>query len=374
MSDDQQNDTNEQDIIDETNIQPPTEQELKDSETLYEEAMSLYKEGDFLTAVGLFSSAVGTMSAFYGSDHEKLAEPYFYYGDSLLMSAKMRMAYLESNMDLEEIELALDKNLEGNEDNDNGDVKDTDLEVENFLKIIESEDKLELVNNNNNNDEKGDEKGDSQDDISVDEEIEAKDIEEDLKLSWDILELSRVLQERKEKPDMLALSDVHQALGNVAFESSNVTDGIKEYEASISIREKISGPDSRPVAEGFYLLGLGLMQSADHFERAKKSFQKALDILNFNLNKCEAAKEKEKIDELNSIISEINERIEEVTKLELEESLKDDENDSLKEENNNSNEKIDNNANNNNDNKINKGNKRKLSNPEEVKVVKKKKE
>jgi len=135
------------------------------------------------------------------------------------------------------------------------------------------------------------------------------DVNEELEVAWEVLEISRVLHAKEDDPDLESLSNVHFSLANVALESNNIEGATKEFEECLNLRKKKFGEDSRDVAEVYYMMGVILMYSKDHFEISKKNLEMAQEILKKSLKKSEEEGKTEEVEELKDILEEISERI-----------------------------------------------------------------
>jgi len=161
------------------------------------------------------------------------------------------------------------------------------------------------------NEENENEKDNEENEESGSEEnMPAPEIEaaEELELAWEFLEFARILYSKLKNPDNIGLSNVHQSLGNVAIESNNIELALKEYAECADLRIKDLGENDRLLAEVYYLIGSTYSYTKD-LEKSKEFFEKAQNILKFNLKETEEKGDHKESSNLKEIINELDERI-----------------------------------------------------------------
>jgi len=273
----------------------PTDEELAQAEEVYQRAVEMYNNDEFLDAVDLFSQSVEVMSAYHYGDetnNKKLAKPYFYYGDCLLKAAINRSNFLndpEIEKRIEECLAEDENNNNSNETNESGgsnngekeniennESNELNKEDDNLVFATEENDldeneKVDNVKEDNEKEDNEKEDKENEDSDMSDSDVELPfDVNEELEVAWEVLEISRVLHAKEDDPDLESLSNVHFSLANVALESNNIEGATKEFEECLNLRKKKFGEDSRDVAEVYYMMGVILMYSKDHFEISKK--------------------------------------------------------------------------------------------------------
>ncbi|XP_071538421.1 protein HGV2 [Panulirus ornatus] len=200
-------------------------------------------------------------------------------------------------------------------------------------------------------DDEGDGDGESQggesqdedgnkDEIESQEETEGEKTEEEeevsnLQLSWEMLELAKVIFEKQQdnNPEMAEkVAQVYLKLGEVGLECENYAQGIEDLRKCLEIQEKVLKEDNRCLAETHYQLGVAHSYS-DDFDKAVESLQAAVRVIELRIsNLGKTKKEKEmwteeqkvkdaaerpdpfyteqgEIDELNQLLPEIKEKI-----------------------------------------------------------------
>ncbi|XP_042211203.1 histone-binding protein N1/N2-like isoform X4 [Homarus americanus] len=270
----------------------------------------------------------------------------------------------ESKMETEDVKdggvngkLTEDGKLKKDQQNENGKEEPTKNNKEGS-----TEDEEEEEDDDDDDDEEEEEgDGESQEGESQDEEgnkDEAKSQEEgegekteeeeeevsNLQLSWEMLELAKVIFQKQEEsnPEMTKkVAQVYLKLGEVGLESENYVQGIEDFTQCLKIQEKSLEEDNRCIAETHYQLGVAHSFS-DDFDKAVESFQAALKVIELRIdNLKKKKKEKEgwteeqrtkdaverpdpfyteqgEIDELNKLLPEIKEKV-----IDMEEMKKD---------------------------------------------------
>ncbi|XP_047470421.1 protein HGV2-like isoform X2 [Penaeus chinensis] len=110
-----------------------------------------------------------------------------------------------------------------------------------------------------------------------------------LQLSWEMLELAKVIYQKQqdENPEMAKkVAQVYLKLGEVGLESENYTQGIEDFKQCLQIQEKILEEDNRCLAETHYQLGVAHSFS-DDFDKAIGSFTAAMKVIEMRITNLE---------------------------------------------------------------------------------------
>jgi len=152
---------------------------------------------------------------------------------------------------------------------------------------------------------------------SEDENLDARDTEENLELAWDILDTARVILSTKPERK-LELADVYLSIGDLCLELENFKQSISDYEECLKIRQELLPPEDRRLAETHFSMGLAY-QYSDEFAEAKTHWEKALKIFELIISKVkedsqkDETKKENELKELNSISQELREKIEDLS-------------------------------------------------------------
>lgn len=140
--------------------------------------------------------------------------------------------------------------------------------------------------------------------------LETTDELTDLQVAWEVLELAKsIFRERGEQGKKL-LAETFTALGEISLESGNYPSAIDDITEGLNIQKTLFGNDNRTVAETYYKLG-GAFATNGQVKEAIESFQSSINYLQNKLENLNKDKDnnKEEIDELNSLIPEVEEKI-----------------------------------------------------------------
>ncbi|XP_042877462.1 histone-binding protein N1/N2-like isoform X1 [Penaeus japonicus] len=110
-----------------------------------------------------------------------------------------------------------------------------------------------------------------------------------LQLSWEMLELAKVIYQKQQddNPEMAKkVAQVYLKLGEVGLESENYTQGIEDFKQCLQIQEKILEEDNRCLAETHYQLGVAHSFS-DDFDKAIESFKAAMKVIEMRITNLE---------------------------------------------------------------------------------------
>jgi len=117
-----------------------------------------------------------------------------------------------------------------------------------------------------------------------------------LQLSWEMLELAKVIYEKQkeEKPEMKKkIAQVFLKLGEVGLESENYTQSVEDFKSCLKIQEEVLQADDRCIAETHYQLGVA-NSFADEFDLAIECFSTAVKIIETRISNLEPYRRKRK--------------------------------------------------------------------------------
>ncbi|KAG8555072.1 hypothetical protein GDO81_017572 [Engystomops pustulosus] len=250
---------------------------------------------DFRSAVNCFQETCSILGKKYGETADECADALYYYGLTLLEVARM-----EDNV--------LGNALEGMPEED-----DDDDECGKEDPNIPSADNLDEEEAESDNEEPEEEPEEKEN------EKEEEDVE-GLQLSWEVLELAKVIYKRKQdKESQLKAAQAHLKLGEVSVESENYSQAVEDFLACLTIQKEHLEEHDRLVAETQYQLGLAYQYSSRH-EEAITHFTQSIDVIEKRLavltEELEKASEESKeetqkeMEELKGLLPDIKEKIE----------------------------------------------------------------
>lgn len=223
--------------------------------------------GDISSAVNSLQEACRLLAEQYGETAPECGDAYFYYGRALLEMARMENGVLGNALDGEE------GSTEGEEE------EEGDAEGEGEGEGEESQEESQ--------DEGEKEEGASQEEGEKTEEDEEE--VSNLQLSWEMLELAKVIYQKQQddNPEMAKkVAQVYLKLGEVGLESENYSQGIEDFKQCLQIQEKILEEDNRCLAETHYQLGVAHSFS-DDFDKAIESFTAAMKVIEMRIANLE---------------------------------------------------------------------------------------
>lgn len=268
--------------------------------------------GDIPSAVNSLQEACRFLAEEYGETAPECGDAYFHYGRALLELARLESGVLGNALDGEDGSTEDEEEEEDDEGDGDGESQGGESQ-----------------------DEDG-----NKDEIESQEETEGEKTEEEeevsnLQLSWEMLELAKVIFEKQQdnNPEMAEkVAQVYLKLGEVGLECENYAQGIEDLRKCLEIQEKVLKEDNRCLAETHYQLGVAHSYS-DDFDKAVESLQAAVRVIELRIsNLGKTKKEKEmwteeqkvkdaaerpdpfyteqgEIDELNQLLPEIKEKI-----------------------------------------------------------------
>ncbi|XP_037782385.1 nuclear autoantigenic sperm protein-like isoform X5 [Penaeus monodon] len=246
--------------------------------------------GDISSAVNSLQEACRLLAEQYGETAPECGDAYFYYGRALLEMARMENGVLGNALD----------GVPDGEDMDNSQVESPEKMTEEGSTEGEEE---EEGDGDGDGDGDGEGEGEESQEESQDEgekeegasQEEGEKTEEDeeevsnLQLSWEMLELAKVIYQKQQddNPEMAKkVAQVYLKLGEVGLESENYSQGIEDFKQCLQIQEKILEEDNRCLAETHYQLGVAHSFS-DDFDKAIDSFTAAMKVIEMRIANLE---------------------------------------------------------------------------------------
>ncbi|KAK3864167.1 hypothetical protein Pcinc_030122 [Petrolisthes cinctipes] len=294
--------------------------------------------GDIPSAVNSLQEACRFLAEEYGETAPECGDAYYHYGQALLELARIENGVLGNALEGE------DGSTEDEEEEEDGDDDDDDDDTEagegddaeagdgDDAKAGDGEESQEEKSQNEEgNKEENGSQGEGEGEKTEEDEEEVTN----LQLSWEMLELAKVIFQKQEEanPEMSKkVAQVYLKLGEVGLESENYAQGIEDFQQCLQIQERILEDDDRCLAETHYQLGVAHSFS-DDFDKAIQSFNAAIKVIEQRIeNLLKKIKEKEswteeqrtkdaavrpdpfyteqgEIDELNQLLPEIKDKI-----------------------------------------------------------------
>lgn len=265
---------------------------------------------DVVSAVGVFQDACGMLAARYGDIANECGEAFFLCGKSLLELARMENGVLGNALEKipEETEPEVDPNnpnVESANDNDDEEVEEEEEE-----------------DDDDDNDDNNDDNDDDEDDEDGDENSQNKEDEVgNLQLAWEMLEVAKVIYERREgEDDQLMAAQTYLKLGEVSTESGNYPQALEDFQECLALQLKHLPPHSRLLAETHYHVATTFCymdqysQAIQHYNSSIKVIETRMAMLQEIIDAAEgadaAAKEKNEMEELKLLLPDIREKVE----------------------------------------------------------------
>ncbi|GIY57570.1 protein HGV2 [Caerostris darwini] len=328
------------------------------SKTLPEEAFNNFVQGkrhmlvqDYKFAVQSLATACELYTEHFGELAAECAEVHFYYGKALFRLSQQQAGVLggalnedandddDDDEDEEEPEKSSEEESKENDEseknesdaeNGEGNQEETDEIAEEEKELSESTDSPQQVVEDSSKEPVGKE-GDQS--LSAEKETpneaEQEPEEDDLELAWNSLETAKSIYQRQGENNteaQLKIADIYQLLAEISMESDNNIAAISDLKTSLEIKNRLLEPDDRLLAETYYQMGLAQM--------LEKMYSEALDNFRITVKILELKKEnlkstpvdetpgsfaradiEKEIEDLDSVLADIREKIEDTTEL-----------------------------------------------------------
>lgn len=291
--------------------------ENKTAEELMPIGIKAFYLRDYSTAVSAFSKASELIVAAHSDDqHSSLGDVYLLYGKSLLELVREETEALGD----------LAKDMDGDDDDDDDDEGEVEANApvsngaENAEKPKESSEAdaatrshkaKEHSNGSSSNDAEVTSSEANKGAENSSGEVKAEEEEAtDLQVAWEVLELAKLIFEKRKDGDLKKLSETYIVLGEVAMESENFDGAVTDIQKGIEIQANICDASSRLLSESYYKLGLALSMNSKTDE-AIEAYTKSAKILKARLEKLkeESDANKDEIGELESLIPDLEEKV-----------------------------------------------------------------
>nr|CAB3264204.1 protein HGV2-like [Phallusia mammillata] len=328
--------------------------------------------GDFPEAVACFQAACSLQSERFGETSHECAEVFYLYGRALLELARVENGVLgnalkgvpeteDSDSETEEAQFEKTKKLpanereqlrqeveaamateteEGDDTQDESGAEDVKNDAEKKPEEknekeekMETEEKpLETVSEEKTESEKKeDDAGPSEpekDQPSTKAEDEDPEDIPNMQLAWEMLELAKVLYQKKpkSKENSLHVAQCHLKLGELGLEIENYSQAIGDFLECLVLHKELLDKHDRRLAETHYSLGLAYSfhqrydNALEHYNAALGVLETRIDFLNEQIDENDRKKEKSEetiqecaeVGEINQLIPDINSKIEDV--------------------------------------------------------------
>jgi len=290
----------------------------------------------FPAAVSDLAESCSLLAKVYGETAPECGESYYYYGKALLELSRVENQVLGNalqGVDMDAEEPAGDAIVEDPEKM----TKDEKIEVEDKVaealeENFETHDRIARAHTaqteegamEEDDNEEGEDTETTDKAEGADKEEKVVTMEEEdpsnLQLAWEMLELAKVVYGKvaengtgDEKSSAQArLCEAYLGLGEVSLENENYSQAVADFTECLNRRQATLPPDSRSIAETHYQLGVAKFLE-EKFEESETCLNKAKGVLEVrisNLSKMETSENLAKeIEDLNTLVKEINEKI-----------------------------------------------------------------
>ncbi len=290
-----------------------------------------YALRDYESAASSYGRASEMMAAKNGDADEANADILFYYGRALYQCAVMSSDVLGNGSGA-----AAGKEGNGEEkrqksEANGGALNEASKDVISDAALAKSPEKkkgvFEFLGDDDEEGEGEDEEEEGESDGGGDGEGE---VEDDFTVAWEILDLARVLLERRiEKPsgdepllrkDKERLSEVFDYLGEVSLESENFPQSVTDLTSSLNLKTTLFPADSTVLSEAYFKLALALEFSGevDAKQRAAEYIRQAIRSCELRMERETSngkGKEKEnrEVENARELVGELQARLKELT-------------------------------------------------------------
>ncbi|CAI0554346.1 unnamed protein product [Linum tenue] len=277
------------------------EKSLEFAAELAERGAKALKENDFEEAVECFSRALEIRVGHFGELAPECITAYYNYGRALLYKAQEEADPLGS---------VPKKDSESKQPSG----KDASVKIAANGESSSASSKIQEDGSSSHQNEAtngGDkEQEDDGEESDADELAEAEGDEEDesdLDLSWKMLDLARAIAD-KNSGDTMDKVDVLSALAEVALEREDIETSLSDYQAALSILERLVEPDSRLIAELNFRICLCL-ETGSRAEEAVPYCEKAISVCKSRIQRLVAETKSSSESAATSAVSEMDEGV-----------------------------------------------------------------
>ncbi|XP_078484686.1 protein HGV2-like isoform X2 [Ciona intestinalis] len=293
--------------------------------------------GDFPEAVACFQATSALQSERFGETSHECAESFYFYGKALLELARVENGVLGNALKgVPQVEEASSESEgEGNQFE-----KTKNLPVP-AAKQEESKDDSTKKSEDTKKEEKpadtsdvpmeADEpstSGGVKDEDVKDEDTEDPDDVPNMQLAWEMLELAKVLYQKKPKSEdnSLLVAQCHSKLGELGLEVENYSQSIGDFLESLVVHKELLAKHDRRLAETHYNLGLAYTfdkrydNALEHYTASLNVLDARMEHLNERIDENDRKKENQsetlaecaEIGEIKDLLPDINSKIEDV--------------------------------------------------------------
>ncbi|NP_001266549.2 TPR domain containing protein [Zea mays] len=219
-------------------------QTLERAQELFDRGSKAIEDEDFVDAVDCLSRALEIRASHYGELAPECASTYFKYGCALLYKAQEESDVLGNVPKSLPNEDSV-KSTATKDDSGTSKVSGTDAEDAASSEKVDAE---EGHNSNGKNQENGNGEVEKDDDDVDDDEKMGDEEDNDLDLSWKMLDIARAIVEKSQDNTMEKVK-IYSALAEVATEREDMDNSLSDYMKALSMLEHLVEPDHRRVVE-----------------------------------------------------------------------------------------------------------------------------
>lgn len=219
-------------------------QTLERAQELFDRGSKAIEDEDFVDAVDCLSRALEIRASHYGELAPECASTYFKYGCALLYKAQEESDVLGNVPKSLPNEDSV-KSTATKDDSGTSKVSGTDAEDAASSEKVDAE---EGQNSNGKNQENGNGEVEKDDDDVDDDEKMGDEEDNDLDLSWKMLDIARAIVEKSQDNTMEKVK-IYSALAEVATEREDMDNSLSDYMKALSMLEHLVEPDHRRVVE-----------------------------------------------------------------------------------------------------------------------------
>ncbi|CAI0554348.1 unnamed protein product [Linum tenue] len=290
----------------ENEVKSEEEKSLEFAAELAERGAKALKENDFEEAVECFSRALEIRVGHFGELAPECITAYYNYGRALLYKAQEEADPLGS---------VPKKDSESKQPSG----KDASVKIAANGESSSASSKIQEDGSSSHQNEATNggmsvlcdkEQEDDGEESDADELAEAEGDEEDesdLDLSWKMLDLARAIAD-KNSGDTMDKVDVLSALAEVALEREDIETSLSDYQAALSILERLVEPDSRLIAELNFRICLCL-ETGSRAEEAVPYCEKAISVCKSRIQRLVAETKSSSESAATSAVSEMDEGV-----------------------------------------------------------------